>query len=152
MRNLKMAASLALAAAAVLGSTPAFADNSSPIGLWKTIDDDTGKPAALVRISEVNGTLQGQIEKLFREPNEDQNPKCEKCEDARKDKPITGMVIMTGLKKDGDEYAGGQILDPKNGSVYHSKITLTDGGKKLKMRGYIGVPMIGRTQIWIREQ
>ena len=152
MRNLKMAASLALAAAAVLGSTPAFADNSSPIGLWKTIDDDTGKPAALVRISEVNGTLQGQIEKLFREPNEDQNPKCEKCEDARKDKPITGMVIMTGLKKDGDEYDGGQILDPKNGSVYHSKITLTDGGKKLKMRGYIGVPMIGRTQIWIREQ
>lgn len=132
--------------------SPAFAADVSPVGLWQNIDDETGKPKALIRITETNGVLQGQIEKLFRAPNEDQNPKCEKCSDARKDKPVIGMVILTGLKKDGDEYSGGEILDPNNGKVYKSKLELTDGGKKLKMRGYIGMPMLGRTQTWIRQE
>lgn len=132
---------------------PTFAaDANSPVGLWQNIDDESGKPKALIRITENNGVLQGQIEKLFRSPNEDQNPKCDKCTDARKDKPVIGMVILTGLKKDGDEYSGGEILDPNNGKVYKSKLELTDGGKKLKMRGYIGMPMLGRTQTWIRQE
>jgi uncharacterized protein (DUF2147 family) len=152
MRTLKLAAGFAIAMAAVLGSAPAFADEASPVGLWKNIDDVSGKPKALIRISEVNGSLQGQIEKLFRAPNEDQNPKCEKCEGARHDQPVIGLVIMTGLKKDGDEYNGGEILDPDNGKVYRSKMHLTDGGKKLSVRGYIGVPMLGRSQVWVREQ
>jgi len=152
MRTLKLAAGLALAAAAALATAPAFADDASPIGLWKNIDDVSGKPKALIRITEVNGSLQGQIEKLFRAPTEDQNPKCEKCEGARHDQPVIGLVIMTGLKKDGDEYNGGEILDPDNGKVYRSKIHLTDGGKKLSVRGYIGVPMLGRSQVWVREQ
>jgi len=152
MRTLKLAAGLAIAMAAALGSAPAFADDASPVGLWKNIDDVSGKPKALIRITEVNGSLQGQIEKLFRAPNEDQNPKCEKCEGARHDQPVIGLVIMTGLKKDGDEYNGGEILDPDNGKVYRSKIHLTDGGKKLSVRGYIGVPMLGRSQTWVREQ
>ncbi len=132
--------------------SPAFAADTSPVGLWQNIDDESGKPKALIRITENNGVLQGQIEKLFRGPNEDQNPKCEKCTDARKDKPVVGMVILTGLKKDGDEYSGGEILDPNNGKVYKSKLELTDGGRKLKMRGYIGMPMLGRTQTWIRQE
>ena len=152
MRTLKLAAGVALAMAAVLGSAPAFADDASPVGLWKNIDDVSGKPKALIRITEVNGSLQGQIEKLFRAQNEDQNPKCEKCEGARHDQPVIGLVIMTGLKKDGDEYNGGEILDPDNGKVYRSKMHLTDGGKKLSVRGYIGVPMLGRSQVWVREQ
>lgn len=131
--------------------SPAFANDGTPVGLWQNIDDETGKPKALIRITESNGVLQGQIEKLFRAPNEDQNPKCDKCTDARKDKPVVGMVILTGLKKDGSEYAGGEILDPNNGKVYKSKLELTDGGKKLKMRGYIGMPMLGRTQTWVRQ-
>ena len=131
--------------------SPAFANDGSPVGLWQNIDDETGKPKALIRITENNGVLQGQIEKLFRAPNEDQNPKCDKCTDARKDKPVVGMVILTGLKKDGSEYSGGEILDPNNGKVYKSKLELTDGGKKLKMRGYIGMPMLGRTQTWVRQ-
>jgi uncharacterized protein (DUF2147 family) len=139
----------ALLAAAL---SPAFAADISPVGLWQNIDDESGKPKALIRITETNGVLQGQIEKLFRAPNEDQNPKCEKCTDARKDKPVVGMVILTGLKKDGDEYSGGEILDPNNGKVYKSKLELTEGGKKLKMRGYIGMPMLGRTQTWIRQE
>lgn len=152
MRTLKLAAGFALAAAAAFATAPAFADDGSPVGLWKNIDDVSGKPKALIRITEVNGSLQGQIEKLFRAPSEDQNPKCEKCEGARHDQPVIGLVIMTGLKKDGDEYNGGEILDPDNGKVYRSKMHLTDGGKKLSVRGYIGVPMLGRSQVWVREQ
>ncbi len=149
MRTLKF---LGLAVAAFLSIAPAFAADSSPVGLWKNIDDKTGKPKALIRVTETNGVLQGQIEKLFREPNEDQNPNCEKCNDARKGKPVIGMVIMTNLKKDGDEYNGGQILDPDDGETYKCKLHLTDGGKKLSMRGYIGVPMLGRSQVWVRQE
>jgi uncharacterized protein (DUF2147 family) len=143
---------LALIITAALSIAPAFADDASPVGLWKNIDDVSGKPKALIRISESNGALQGKIEQLFRAPGEDQNPKCEKCEGARKDQPIIGLVIMTGLKKDGSEYNGGEILDPDNGKVYRSKMHLTDGGKKLSVRGYIGVPMLGRSQTWVRQE
>lgn len=126
----------------------------TPIGAWKTIDDATGKPRALVRISEVNGALQGKIEKLFLEPDEPQNPKCIPCTDARKDQPIVGMTIVSGLKKgaDGTVWSGGEILDPKNGKVYKSKATLVDGGRKLEVRGYVGIALFGRTQTWVREQ
>jgi uncharacterized protein (DUF2147 family) len=143
---------LALLAAAALSIFPAFADNTSPVGLWKNIDDVSGKPKALIRITETNGVLQGKIEQLFREPNEDPAPKCDKCDDARKDQPVLGMTILSGLKKDGDEYAGGEILDPNNGKVYKSKMHLTEGGKKLSVRGYIGVPMLGRSQVWVRQE
>jgi uncharacterized protein (DUF2147 family) len=130
----------------------AWAQNDSPVGVWKTIDDETGKPKSLVRITENNGQLTGKIEKLFREPTEEQNPTCVKCEGANKDQPILGMTILTGLKKDGDTYDGGQVLDPKNGKTYKAKVTVKDGGKKLDMRGYIGTPLLGRTQTWVREQ
>ncbi|MDN4055877.1 DUF2147 domain-containing protein [Massilia sp. YIM B02763] len=147
MRTFVTASLLAAAFAAPL----AFAQDS-PAGLWKSIDDASGKPSALIRITENGGVLQGKIEKLFRTPEEDQNPKCVLCTDARKDQPIVGMTILEGLKKDGDEYNGGQILDPKNGKVYKSKLTVRDGGKKLEVRGYIGMPMLGRSQMWLRQE
>ena len=151
MRSLKQAALLAATLAAVVAGIAGLGRRQSPVGLWKNIDDVSGKPKALIRITESNGELQGRIEKLFRAPDQDQNPKCDKCEDARKDQPIVGMVFMSGLKKDGDEYAGGEILDPDNGKVYKSKMHLTDGGKKLSVRGYIGIPMLGRSQVWLRQ-
>jgi len=120
--------------------------------LWKNIDDASGKPRALIRIAESNGTLQGKIEKVFPGPSEDRNPKCEKCEGALKNVPVIGLVILSGLKKDGAEYTGGKILDPDNGKVYSSKIQLTDAGKKLNVRGYVGVSMLGRSQIWLRQE
>ncbi|OWW19313.1 DUF2147 domain-containing protein [Noviherbaspirillum denitrificans] len=139
-------------AAGTLAAASAMAQDASPIGVWKTIDDETGKPKSLVRITESNGELRGKIEKLFRESGEDPNPKCEKCEGTLKDQPVIGMTIITGMKKDGGEYNGGQILDPNNGKVYKSKMTVVDGGKKLDVRGYIGVPMLGRTQTWVRQE
>lgn len=141
---------LIVAAVAALASMSAMAANT-PVGLWKSIDDNTGKVRSLVRIKQVNGEYQGTIEKLFRTPDQDQNPKCDKCTDARKDKPIIGMTILTGLKAEGDdEYAGGEIVDPENGKVYSSKITVDDDGKKLELRGFIGISLIGRSQTWVR--
>ncbi len=128
------------------------ADDTSPVGLWKNIDDVSGKPKALIRITEHKGELQGRLEKLYLPANQDQDPKCDKCEGAHKDQPVLGMVFMSGLKKQGDEYTGGEIIDPDNGKVYKSKMTLIDGGRKLKVRGYIGVPMFGRSQVWVRQE
>ena len=138
---------------AMMFAMPAvWAQNASPAGVWKTIDDETGKPKALVRITEDAGILTGKIEKLYRPAGQDQNPKCVKCSDARKDHPIIGMTILSGLKKDGNEYTGCEILDPSKGKTYKSKATLADNGNKLEVRGYIGAPMFGRTQTWQREQ
>ncbi|MBI3283479.1 MAG: DUF2147 domain-containing protein [Burkholderiales bacterium] len=149
MKQLKLGA--AILTALLSFSALAHAEES-PTGLWKSIDDKSGKPKALIRISESGGELQGKIEKLFLEPHEDKNPKCDKCEGVNKDQPIIGMTILFGLKKDGDEYNGGRILDPGNGKLYSSKLSVIDNNKKLNVRGYIGVPFMGRTQTWLREQ
>ena len=123
----------------------------SPVGLWKTIDDKTNKPRSLVRIVEENGEYKGIVEKGLRE---DDNPDrvCEKCDAPRKNQKIQGMTFMWGLKKDGNEFKGGEILDPENGKIYRCKMKLIDSGKKLDVRGYIGIALIGRTQTWWREE
>jgi len=148
MRQLMKASLLAM----MIAAPAAMAQNASPAGLWKTIDDETGKPKALVRVTDDGGVLTGKIEKLFHPAGQDQNPNCTACEGARKDQPIIGMTILSGLKKDGNEYTGGEILDPAKGKTYKSKATLKDNGSKLEVRGYIGAPMFGRSQNWVREQ
>ena len=124
----------------------------NPVGLWRTIDDKSGKEKSLVRVTESNGQLQLTIEKLFREPGEDPNPLCDKCPGEKKNKPVIGMQIGSGLKRDGDVWSGGEILDPQNGKTYRCKVWLEDKGKKLNVRGFIGVSVLGRTQIWLREE
>ncbi len=143
---------IALFAACSILTLNAIAADSSPVGLWKNIDDETGKPKALIRITESGGEYKGKIEKLFREPGEDQNPMCTKCSGELKDKQILGMTMLTNLRQDGDEYTGGEITDAKNGQTYKSKIKVIDGGKKLSVRGYIGIPLLGRSQVWVREE
>lgn len=128
----------------------AHADNS-PVGLWKTIDDSTGKPRSLIRISDKNGELFATVEKGLL-PSDKPNDTCDKCEGARKDKPLIGMMIMDGMKAKGDIYEGGHILDPDNGKVYKCKIKLDSTGKQLDVRGFIGVSLFGRSQIWMREE
>lgn len=129
-----------------------WSQSISPAGLWKNVDDATGKPRAMIRITETQGSLQGRIERIFLAPGESPNPKCVKCEGANRDTPVVGLIILSGLRKDGDEYVDGQILDPDNGATYRSKVKLLDGGAKLSVRGYIGIPALGRTQIWVREE
>jgi uncharacterized protein (DUF2147 family) len=144
LRQLMVAALLCCASVAAIAA-------DSPVGVWRTIDDKTGKEKSLVRIVEVQGELRGTIEKLFREPGEDPNPDCDKCPGDKKGKPVIGMTILTGLKRTGDEYAGGEILDPANGKIYRCKMWTSDGGRKLNVRGFIGVSLLGRTQVWLRE-
>lgn len=143
---------LGLTTLAMLFATSALAQAPSAVGRWTTIDDETKKPKSVITIYEENGKLFGKIEKLFRDPKEEQNPVCDKCEGTLKDQPILGMVILRDLKKDDDEWTGGSILDPANGKTYKCKIAVEDGGKKLKVRGYIGMALIGRTQYWVRAE
>ena len=137
-----------------LASMPAaLADTSTPVGLWRTVDDKTGKERALVRVEETDGSYHAHIEKIVtRLPDDDPDDLCRKCEGERKDKPVVGMVILWGLKKDGDQYSGGEILDPKNGKIYRDRMKLLDNGRKLEVRGYIGISLLGRSQTWVREQ
>ena len=136
-----------------LASTIAFAQATDPaVGVWKTIDDKTNQPASLIKIEEVNGLLQGTIIKTFPAPGETPLIYCNLCKDDRKDKPLIGMKIMSGLKKDGTgSWSDGKILDPKEGEIYRVKIA-TEDGKKMDVRGYIGVPLLGRTQVWYKAE
>lgn len=130
----------------------AQAADTSPVGRWQTIDDETGKPKSIVQIEQAaNGTLSGKVVEIL-QSNHGPNPLCDKCDGERKGKPIKGMTILWGLKPDGTAvWDGGSVLDPAKGKTYKAKVTLTDGGKKLQMRGYIGIEALGRTQTWIRE-
>ncbi len=141
-----------LASLSLLLATSALAEEPKAVGRWTTIDDATKKPKSVVTLYEENGKLYGKIEKLFRAPTEEQNPVCDKCEGALKDKPIIGMVILADLVKDGAEWNGGTVLDPANGKTYKCIVAVEDGGKKLKVRGYIGMPLLGRTQYWVRAE
>jgi uncharacterized protein (DUF2147 family) len=136
----------------ILAAFAAHAADPSPVGLWRTIDDNTGAARGLVRIIETNGEYQGRVEKTFPKPGEDSNPKCEKCDGARRDQPVIGMTILWGLKKQGEDYNGGEILDPENGKIYRVRLKLDDGGKKLDVRGFIGFSLFGRSQIWVRQE
>ena len=117
----------------------------SILGQWKTIDDETGKEKSIVEIYQVEGKIYAKINKLLTKG--DENKICENCEGANKNKPIKGMVIINGLTKDGDEWNGAKILDPKTGKEYKCYIAL-ENPDKLKVRGYIGFALLGRTQYW----
>lgn len=120
----------------------------SPIGTWKTIDDNTGKEKSYVQIYETkSGKLQGKVVKILTPGRE--NAKCTDCSGDNKDKPIMGMIIMWGLEKDGNEWNGGHILDPNNGKQYKCKISLKDSNT-LEVRGYLGISLLGRSQTWYR--
>lgn len=132
-------------------SSSALSQIADPaLGIWKTIDEKTNQPSSLIRIEERNGELMGTVVELIVTPGEKLITHCNLCKDERKDKPIVGMVIMRGLKKEKSGYwSGGEILDPEEGDIYKVKIA-TDDSKTLKVRGYIGLALIGRTQIWVR--
>ncbi|ATE71501.1 DUF2147 domain-containing protein [Lysobacter capsici] len=131
--------------------TAAFAQ-STPVGSWTTIDDKTGKPKSVVEIYEAkDGSLAGRVTEIL-QSERGPNPLCDKCSGERKNKPVKGMVILWGIRKDGDTWDGGQILDPVSGKVYSVKVTPTDSGKKLDVRGFMGFSLIGRTQTWMRHE
>ena len=119
----------------------------SVLGRWKSIDDITGKTVGVIEIYEKNGKIYGKIVEIL--IAKDKDKMCDMCTGDDKGKPILGLVILKGLEKDGDEYSGGHILDPKQGKLYKCYIT-TEGPDKLKVRGYVGFSLLGRTQYWHR--
>jgi len=142
----------ALAGALLASAVTAMAQTVTPIGTWQTIDDHTGQPKALVQITQDgNGELNGKVIKGLG-ANDQPERRCTECTDARKDQPILGMTIINSMKKDGEAWDHGQILDPENGKIYKCRMHLEDGGNKLVVRGYIGVALLGRSQTWIRQQ
>ena len=147
-------ASRSLLFAALLAGTAisAFAQATTPAGVWKTIDDETQKEKSLVRIVEANGVYTGKVEKLL-DPDAPKDPVCKDCSDERKDKPIVGLTIIRNVKQGTDDksvFEGGEILDPNNGKVYRLRLKPVDGGKKLEVRGYLG-PFY-RNQTWLRVE
>ena len=147
-KNLAVACLLAGAALS------AAAQATSPAGLWRTIDDSSKKDKSLVRIVEANGVYTGKVEKIV-DPDSPKDAVCKDCSDERKDQPIVGMTIIRNVKQSADDKAvfeGGDILDPNNGKVYRVKLKLIDNGSRLDVRGYIGTPMLGLTQTWIRAE
>lgn len=124
-----------------------YAQNQSVIGKWKTIDDVSGQAKSIVEIYEKSGKFYGKVIEILDEVN--RKRVCTNCTGTDKNKPILGMIIIKGLSKDGLEYNDGKILDPKNGKLYKCYITL-EAKDKLKVRGYIGISLFGRTQYWYR--
>lgn len=146
MRRLTVVLLLVLACLPLQAETPA----PSPTGRWKTIDDATGHAKAIVVLSEQNGILSGSIERVLETDQPGPNPVCLKCEGALHNHPLAGLGILWNMKRDGSQWTGGQILDPHSGKVYRCTLTLTDGGRALKVRGFLGVALLGRTQLWQR--
>lgn len=113
-------------------------------GKWKTIDDETKQAKSIVEIfKKSDGKYYGKISQLLTKPVD---PNCTTCKDDRKGKPLLGLEIIRGLKKESDEFTGGNITDPKTGKTY--KCTITRSGDKLNVRGYLGLSLLGRTQVW----
>ena len=139
------------AAALLLAPLLALAqvDGGSPVGLWRTIDDTTGKPRALVRVFEKDGLIFGRVEKGLTPPTE-ADEVCDLCTDDRRGLPKLGLVIIRNMQRDGDVWSGGDILDPDNGKVYSCRLRVVDDNRTLEVRGFIGFSLLGRTQMWER--
>ena len=140
-------------AAALLAAGPALAQ-MTPVGLWRSIDDQTGQARAEISIKDNGrGGLNGKVERSLQAVASPE-PNCNLCTDDRKGQPKIGMeIIRGGQQSDGKAvWEGGKILDPENGKNYSLRLTPVDGGKKLEVRGFIGSPLLGRTQTWIRVQ
>jgi uncharacterized protein (DUF2147 family) len=147
---------LALAAAALLAAAclaaPCLAAAGSPVGLWRSIDDKSGQQRSIIRITEENGELRGTVVRIFERPGDDPALRCKECKGDRKDQPVVGMTILWGMRRAGDAWSGGQILDPESGDIYRCSLTLSEDGTSLTVRGFIGISLFGRSQKWLREE
>lgn len=124
---------------------------TTPVGTWTTIDDQTGKPKSVVEIYEArDGSLAGRVTEVL-SSDRGPDPLCDKCSGDRRNKPVKGMVILWGIRKIGDTWEGGKILDPATGKIYSVKVRPAGGGSRLDVRGFLGFSLLGRSQTWVRK-
>jgi len=140
-----MAGVLLLTAAA-----PVRAAEPTAAGLWEQVDDKTGKAESWFKIVERNGVYEGGIVKIFFKPGEDENWTCDKCEGADRGKPVLGLTMIKGMRRNGLSYENGTILDPRDGSVYRALMRVSPDGQKLEVRGYLGISLFGLSGRWTR--
>ena len=141
----------AVAALCILAQT-CSAEGQTVSGIWQQIDPDTGKVGALVTFAESGGIYRGAFSKLFLDPGDDPNPICHKCPGAQRGKPLLGLTFIDGMKRSGLSYEGGTILDPESGTLYSANMRLSPDGNSLTVRGYLGIPLLGQSQVWKRVQ
>lgn len=134
-------------------NTPLYAQDLT--GIWQQIDDKTGSPKALIEIrKDPHGSFVGKIVKVTPLPGYTPQKICNHCPAPYTNQPILGMDVLTGLKhvEDTNNYEQGRVIDPLTGKIYDAKVRLNTTGKRLTLRGYVGVSALGRSQTWIRQE
>jgi Uncharacterized protein conserved in bacteria (DUF2147)/Trypsin-like peptidase domain len=142
---------LIAAFAALSFASSARAGDSSAVGLWQQVDENTGRTESwYLFVERPGGFYQGSIVKLFFKPGEDENWVCSKCEGTERNAPVLGLTLIKGMQRNGSSYENGTITDPRDGTVYRASMKLSPDGQNLEVRGYLGIAVFGRSQIWHR--
>lgn len=137
-----------------VGASSLASPGMDPIGLWRTVDDRNGHDRSVIRIDRQGAVLSGRVVRSL-DPRDDPAARCGKCPGDRKDQPIVGMALLSGLRPsiaDPRLWEGGEILDPDSGSIYRARVRLSEDGRTLEVRGFLGVALLGRTQVWKRAE
>ncbi len=141
-----------ICAALLLSSLQALAGEPSPVGRWTAYDDDTGEADAIIEIQRrEDGTLYGWVDEILSQPKDGEPARCTECEGEIKDAPVLGLPIIRDMQREGGIWRG-HIMDPKNGKVYNATMSMAKEGESLEVRGYIGIPLLGRSQTWGRVE